>query len=104
MIDTRENTPLYDLILKAIEMEASGLEIEFKDGYEEIVAMSDNIGFGIGRLKSDSKEATDLREEMYDIAKRKKKIIIIADKKYAVRVKISDSFGEDEFHVTFTDS
>ena len=73
MMNSNKTTPLFDLILKAIEMGASGLEIEYKDGYEEISAMSDNMGFGIGRLESSSEEATLLRDELYSIRKRGKK-------------------------------
>jgi hypothetical protein len=104
MMNSNTTTPLFDLISKAIEMGASGLEIEYKDGYQEISAMSDNMGIGIGRLKSSSEEATLLREELYTIRKNKKKTFTVTSKKYVVRVKIFESFGEDAFYVTVAES
>lgn len=104
VMNSNKTTPLSDLLLKAFEMGASGLEIEYKDGYEEINAMSDNMGFGIGRLESSSEEATLLREELYMILSKKKKTFTIAGKKYVVRVKTFDSFGEDAFYVSIGES
>ncbi|MCP4168884.1 MAG: hypothetical protein GY759_23720 [Chloroflexi bacterium] len=103
-MNSNKTTPLSDLILKAIEMGASGLEIEYKYGYEEICAMSDNLGFGIGRLESSSEEAILLREELFTIHKNKKTTFRVNSKKYVVRVKIFDSFGEDAFYVTIGES
>ena len=49
------------LLIRAIELGCDGLEIEFKDGYQEITAMKGNFGFGIGQIKSDTREVAALR-------------------------------------------
>jgi hypothetical protein len=99
MTNLTETSPLYEFIVKAINRGSSGLEIEYKDGFEEIVAMSGYTGVGIGRLESDSEEASLLRDELYSLCKRKKKIFTAGGQKYAIKVKLFDSFGEDAFQV-----
>jgi hypothetical protein len=91
--------PLSQIILKASEMGTNEIEIEYKDGYEEIIIRKDQLGFGIDRLKSNSKEAIKLRKQIYDLKKRKR--IQIADEKYKIQIKIYDSFGEDAFRIWF---
>jgi hypothetical protein len=51
---------LAGLISKAIEFRADEIEIEYKDGYEEVFAMRDCLGTGVGRIESDSEEARAL--------------------------------------------
>jgi|WetSurMetagenome_2_1015567.scaffolds.fasta_scaffold302874_2 hypothetical protein len=94
-----ETTPLYGFIVKALELGASGFEIEYKDGYEEIVAIRGHTGVSIGRLDSDSEEASLFRDDLYSLCKRKKKIFAAGREKYAIKVKKYDSFGEDAFQV-----
>jgi len=53
---------LAGLISKAIEFRADEIEIEYKDGYEEVFAMNNWVGGGIGKIKSGSEEALALRQ------------------------------------------
>lgn len=99
MTSSTEATPLHEFIVKAIDLGASGLEIEYKDGNEEIVAMKGYTGVNIGRIDSDSEDASLLRDELYLLCKRKKKILVIGTQKYAIKVKTFNSFGEDAFQV-----
>jgi len=39
---------------EAIRLGAEQLEVEYKDGYEELSAIAGDFGFGIGRLRSTS--------------------------------------------------
>ena len=58
---------LAGLIGKAIEFRADEIEIQYKDGYEEVFAMRNCLGAGIGRIKSDSEEALALRQLLYKV-------------------------------------
>ena len=86
------------LVAKAMSAGADGLDIEYKDGYEEVCAMKGPIGFGIARFASSGADAKSLRGELYGMKKKRGRIT--ADGcEYEVRVRTYDSFGEDAFHV-----
>jgi len=55
------------IIRKAIAFGAEEIEIDYKDGYEEVLAMNNWVGAGIGKLKSDSEEALALRELLHKV-------------------------------------
>jgi hypothetical protein len=90
---------LTQLLSKAVEVEVARIEVEYKDGYEEIYAVKGNLGYGF-RLRSSSKEAFALRRELYSRVPKKGKKLNILGKEYLVKVKIVNSFGEDAFRVT----
>jgi hypothetical protein len=90
---------LLELVSRAIKAGADDMEIEYKNGREEVFAVSSGIGVAIASLDSSSEEARLLREELYAIAK-KKRVVRISGCTYIVRVQIFDSFGEDAFRVT----
>lgn len=89
---------LYDLIAKALEIGADRLEVEYKDGYEEIFAMTGTMGAGIARLDSESAEAASLREELSEIEGKRKRINV-PDRVCSLRVETYDSFGETAFRI-----
>ncbi len=89
---------LLELVARAIKASADDMEIEYKNGREEVFAIS-GIGVAIASLDSSSEEARLLREELYAIAK-KKRVVRIPGGAYTMRVHIFDSFGEDAFRVT----
>jgi len=89
---------LAELLTKVIELGADGLEVEYKDGYEEITAMKGNLGFGIGDIKSDSPEGIALRDELWSLRNRTKRIEV-QGKVYKARVTTFNSFGETAYRV-----
>jgi len=99
----KDKNILLELLEKAIAAGASEMEIEYKDGCEQVFAVGQGIGIGIASVDSKSREARLLRQELYSIGK-KKKMIRLAGREYALRVRIFDSFGEDAFHITITRS
>lgn len=80
-------------LIKAIELGCDGLEIQHKTGYEEITAMKGNFGFGIGEIKSSSPEAAALRDELWSLRNRTKRIELRGTV-YKARVRTFESFGE----------
>jgi len=85
-------------LIKVIELGCNGLEIEYRGGYEEITAMKGNFGFGIGEIKSNSREAAALREELWSLRNRTKRIEIRGTI-YKARVRAFESFGEKAYHI-----
>jgi hypothetical protein len=66
-----------EIAAKAIRSGADAVEVEYKDGYEEIYPVSGSVGTSIGfALKSSSKEAKSLRADLYDLAKKHKCITV----------------------------
>jgi len=89
---------LQQLLAKAIGLGADQLEVEYKDGAEEVFAMKSGVGLGIGSFRSSSPEAKSLRNELYALAKKRQRAKI--DKHtYELRARVFDSFGEDAFRV-----
>lgn len=83
---------------KSIRRGASLLDIEYKEGYEDIVATQGGVGYGIARFRSSSPEAITLREELHRSAKRKHRITGDGSQ-YELRGSVYESFGEDAFRV-----
>lgn len=90
---------LAGIFRKALELNSNEIEIEYKNGYEEIFAYRNNFGAGIGNLKSNTEEAEMLRSLLYG-AQKTTTIVDNADK-FQFSVKIEEDFGEDTFHIRF---
>lgn len=94
----RHESIIARLVAEAIRLGADFLEVEYKDGYEEVVAGQGSVGYGIARFRSSSPEAVALREELRHIARRKWRIVVDGSQ-YELRGKVYESFGEDAFRV-----
>ena len=89
---------LEPLLAKAIGFSADQLEVEYKDGSEEVFAMKSGVGLGIANFRSSSPEAKSLRNELYALAK-KRQHAKIDEHTYELRARIFISFGEDASRV-----
>ena len=89
---------LAELLARVIEVGCDGLEVEYKSGYEEITAMKGNVGFGLRDIKSDSPEAAALRDELWSLRNRIKRIEV-GGTVYKARVTAYESFGETAYRV-----
>ena len=92
------NDILVRLVLDALRHGADKLDVEYKDGHEEVCAMKSNIGIGIASFESSSEEAGELRKRLYAMTKRRE-TITIQGTSYHLKAEIYDSFGEDSFRV-----
>jgi hypothetical protein len=90
---------LEPLIAKVIGLGADQLEVDYKDGSEQVFAMKSGVGLGIASFPSSSPEAKSLRSELYALAKKRQRAKI-DEHTYELRARIFDSFGEDAFRVT----
>ena len=89
---------LAGLVTQAVQLGADELEIEYKDGFEEVCAMKNGMGFGIASLDSSSDEACDLRERLCAIGS-KGATISAGGANFVLKVSTYDSFGEDVYRV-----
>ena len=83
---------------EAIRRGAELLEVEYKDGYDELSAIASDFGFGIGRLRSTSQDAATLRHELSQCTRRTRHIVVDGDK-YELHGRTYDSFGEEAYRV-----
>ncbi len=83
---------------QAVRLGAEVLEVEYKDGYEEVFAAKAGVGQGIAGFRSSSPEASTLREELHRMAKRKRRIAVDGYE-YELRCGVYESFGEQAFRV-----
>lgn len=86
------------LVEEAIRRGADLLEVEYRDGYEDVVAAKGGVGHGLPRFRSSIPEAIALREELYRITRRRRRFTV-HESEYGLRGSIYDSFGEDAFRV-----
>jgi len=89
---------LEQLATQAIRLGADAMELEYKDGHEEVFALLGEGGYGIARLPSSSPEAEELRRELYDLTKKRRRVAA-GGLEYELRARVYDSFGEDAFRV-----
>jgi hypothetical protein len=87
-----------ELLTKVIELGGDGLEIEYRNGNEEITAMKGSFGFGISEIKSSSRQAAALRDELWSLRNRTKRIEV-RGKVYKARVNAVNSFGETAYRI-----
>jgi hypothetical protein len=92
---------LAGVVARVLAVGATEFEVEYKDGEERVFATHGPAGFGTGSFPTDSPEATALREQLYNLKKKGRKIIC-GGVEYFLRVEIFDSFGEDAFRVAIT--
>ncbi len=89
---------LAEMVSRAIALGADAIEVEYKDRHEEITAMKGNVGVGIGDIPSDSAEAAALRDELWKL-RRKVRRIQVSGVEYKLKVSVFDSFGETAFRL-----
>jgi len=100
MSECGDNTTdvLAGLVAQAVAYGANSLEIECKDGHEEVCAMKGSVGFGIASFPSASEEARDLRGRLHSMG-RKGKTIRTPAGDFRVTVSSYESFGETAYRV-----
>ena len=93
-------SPLERLVPEALRLGADALEVEYRHGYEEVVAMSGCVGAAIASLRSGSSEAALLRDELNVLVRRKRRLTVGGDA-YELQARAFESFGERAYRVEF---
>ncbi len=88
-----------EIASQTIRAGGDAVEVEYKDSYEEVFPVAGQFGTSVGfRLDCSSQEAKSLREELYKIAKKRRRLIV-SGLEYELRCRIYDSFGEHAFRL-----
>ena len=90
---------LHGFIAKAGRLGADTIEVEYRDGYEEVSVLKGGVGFGIARLPSMGRRSTALREELNKLRKKKTTKVTINGAEYEVRARAYERFSEQAFEV-----
>lgn len=93
-----EGSVFRDLALEAVRRGADMIEVEHKDGYEQVFAVRSGVAHAIARFRSSGDQAASLRKELYSLT-RKRRRVAIGDVEYELRARVYESFGEDAFQV-----
>lgn len=83
---------LEGLAAQAVRTGCDALQVEYKDGYEEVFAFRGALGVGIAHLPSSGPEAEALRRELCAMGRRKR-AMMLEGQKYEARCHAFDSFG-----------
>ena len=95
---SKPKTLLEDLCEHALSCGAQGIEVEYKDHREWVFVQVGPTAFGVANFGRSSREAKELRENLY--AARKKPVrTAIGGRVWILKVEVYDSFGEDAFRV-----
>jgi len=93
-----QDSVLQRLAVETVRGGADCLEVEHRDGHEEVVAFRGALGQEIVRLPSSSPEAGSLREELRAMGVRNR-YMTVEGQEYAVRCHVYESFGEEVYQL-----
>jgi repressor LexA len=95
----KPTTLLEGLCGHALSLGAKSIEVEYKDGREWVFANQGGIGLGIANYNSSSADGKELRGNLYAAAKKSVRTVV-GGQVYILKVRVSESFGEDAFTVS----
>lgn len=91
-------TLLKGLCGHALSLGAESIDVEYKDRTEQVFANKVGIGIQIANYPSSSDDAKELRGNLCAAAEKSIRTVL-AGQVYILKVKISESFGEDAYAV-----
>ena len=97
-MESNEENAVERLAAEAVRRGADALEVEYKEGYDEVVAMRGVVGHGIARLRGSSPEAASLRRELDTLVRRKFKMTVDGQE-YEAHCRAYESFGERAYRL-----
>src|SRR5438105_4556724 len=94
----RPFTLLEDLCRHALSIGSDSIEVEYQDSREWVYGRKGNTSISFVSFESSSADAKELRDNLYR-AHKKPLRTVLAGQVYVLKVRITDSFGEDAFTV-----
>jgi hypothetical protein len=94
----RPFTLLEDLCRYALSIGADSIEVEYQDRREWVYGRKGDTPVSFASFESSSRDAKELRENLYR-AHKKPLRTVFSGKVYLLKVRITDSFGENFFAV-----
>lgn len=95
---TEQKDVLAELVSEVVRVGGDALEVEYDDGYEEVMAFKGHTGIGIARLPTSDPEAKALHEQLREVVRRKRRMQV-GGSEYELRGRQYDSFGEAAFRI-----
>jgi hypothetical protein len=95
----RPTTLLEELCGHARSFGAQSIEVEHKDGRDWVYAYKDGTGIRIFNCTSSSSDGKELRGNLYAAAKKPVRTVT-GGQVFILKVRVSESFGEDAFAVS----
>lgn len=95
----RAGTPLQQLLAQAARLGADTLELEYRDGYDEVSVLKGGVGFALARFPSMGRHSTTLRQELGQLARQKRRTVIVSGTAYEVRARADERFAEEAWEV-----
>lgn len=89
---------IHEFIAEAVRLGADTIEVEYRDGYEEVSVLKGGMGFGIARFPSLGRRSASLREELHNLRKKRTKVAV-SGAEYEIRTRAHERFGETAFEV-----
>jgi hypothetical protein len=80
---------VHELIAEAVGLGADTIQVEYRDGDEEICVLKGGVGFEIARRPSPGRPAILLRKELHDLRK-KRATATISGVEYEIRTRTYD--------------
>jgi LexA DNA binding domain-containing protein len=94
----RPFTLLEDLCRYALSIGADSIEVEYRDHREWVYGRKDNTAVSFANFASSSSDAKELRDNLYRAHKKPLRTVLDGHL-HVLKVRITDSFGEDTFEV-----
>jgi len=94
----RPFTLLEDLCQYALSIGVDSIEVEYQDHREWVYGRTGDTSVSFASFASSSADAKELRDNLYR-AHKKPLRTVLAGQVYVLKVRITDSFGEDAFAV-----
>jgi hypothetical protein len=89
---------VHKLTTEAVGVGADTIQVEYRDGYEEICVLKGGVGFEIARWPSSGRRAVALRKELHDLRKTRVRLTV-SGVEYEIRARTYDHFGEEAYEV-----
>ena len=94
----RPFTLLEDLCRHALSIGANSIEVEYQDHRELVYGRKGNTSISFASFASSRTDARELRDNLYRAHKKPLRTVLDGHV-YVLKVRITDSFGEDSFEV-----
>jgi hypothetical protein len=92
-------SPLPRFIAPAARLEADTIQVEYRDGYEEVSVLKGGVGFEIARFPSMGRRSTALRKELGALRVKKRATVTVSGAAYEVRARAYELFAEEAWEV-----
>jgi len=89
---------IHEFLAEAVRLGADTIEVEYRDGYEEVSVSKAGPRFKTATSSWSSRRSASLREELHNLQK-KRTTVAVSGAEYEIRTRAHERFGETAFEV-----